>query len=427
MAIAAAISLRSYLHITTLSERDRAVTLNFVDIGLVHSWNIDHLPWERFYQYKKGSAYGNAPMQLDKDLLDALGPHLDAVVGQNCEEAHKMHRSSALAFLYLFLSLGSPQVSGLVYTLRSTIPIGAGLGSSASISVCFATAMLLQFYALSGPHPKQTFDESATQLERINRWAFVSEICIHGNPSGVDNTVSTYGKAVIFRRSNYNQPPSIRPLWNFPEMPFLLIDTKQKRSTAHEVAKVSKLKIAYPELVDSILAAMNHVTATAASILEGHEFIKQTHGSLQRFGELMNINHGLLTSLGVSHPRLERVRELVNQEGVGWTKLTGAGGGGCSITLMRHDICDDKLQKLYTALELENYTRFKTTLGGDGVGVLWPAEVKNITNQADIQTVAIDADNFLSAQGSEGIEKLLGIDRDLGERRGWRFWKLDSQ
>lgn len=43
-ALAAAISLRSYLHVTTLSKSQRTVTLNFRDIGLDHTWDIDALP-----------------------------------------------------------------------------------------------------------------------------------------------------------------------------------------------------------------------------------------------------------------------------------------------------------------------------------------------------------------------------------------------
>src|SRR5207249_762295 len=123
------------------------------------------------------------------------------------DDVRKIHQASATAFLYLLLSLGSPRTHAAIYTLRSTIPIGAGLGSSASVCVCLSAALLLQLRVLAGPHQDQLPDEAELQIERINRWAFVGELCIHGNPSGVDNTVSSGGRAVLFRRGDYSKPP----------------------------------------------------------------------------------------------------------------------------------------------------------------------------------------------------------------------------
>lgn len=393
----------------------------------MHTWNIDDLPWDIFHHPKKKKSYYDLVTELDEELVASLQPHIDAVSPESSDELRKVHKSSVLAFLYLFLSLGSPKNPGFLYTLRSTIPISAGLGSSASISVCLAAALLLQLRTLSGPHPDQPHEEARLQVERINRWAFVSEMCIHGNPSGVDNTVATQGKAVVFQRTDYNKPPSVRPLWDFPELPLMLIDTRQAKSTAHEVAKVAKLKEMHPELVGAILNAMDKVTATAAGVIQEEEFDDEEEDSLRRVGELMNINHGLLVSLGVSHPRLERVRELVDHETIGWTKLTGAGGGGCSITLMRPDVPKEKLRKLDKQLEAENYGKFETTLGGDGVGVLWPAVLKNGMDEDDEGGMEIDVEKFLNAEGTKGVERLVGVHGDGGEREGWKFWRVESR
>ncbi|KAH6611414.1 mevalonate kinase [Trichoderma cornu-damae] len=426
-AIAAAIALRSYLHVTTLSKSRRTVSLRFPDIDLTHSWDIDSLPWALFQRPDKKKSYYSLVTELDADLLAALQPHIDEVSPGRPEDIRKVHRNSVTAFLYLFLSLASPRFPGCLYTLRSTIPISAGLGSSASISVCLAAALLVQLRTLSGPHPDQPSEEARLQIERINRWAFVSEMCIHGNPSGVDNTVATQGKAVVFQRTDYSKPPSVRPLWSFPELPLLLVDTKQAKSTAHEVAKVGELNRAHPRLVGTILDAIHNVTDAAAELIQDSSFDAQDEESLRRVGELMTINHGLLNSLGVSHPRLERVRELVDHEGIGWTKLTGAGGGGCSITLLKPNAPGEKLAKLESRFEAEGYEKFGTTLGGDGVGVLWPAVLKNGTEEDEEGGMEIDVDKFLNAQGTAGVEQLVGVHGDGGEREGWKFWRVESE
>lgn len=425
-AIAASTSLRSYLLVTTLSKSKRTVTLTFPDIDFNHSWNIDELPWSTFSHPSKKKYYYDLVTELDPDLVTAIQPYLADVSPDKPSDVRKVHQNSAGSFLYMFLSLGSQNFPGCQYTLRSTIPLGAGLGSSATIAVCLSAALLLQLRTLSGPHPDQPPDEARLQIERINRWAYVYEMFIHGNPSGVDNTVSTQGKAVVFQRTDYSKPPSVRPLWNFPELPLLLVDTKVPKSTKHEVAKVAKLKEKHPKLVGTILEAADKVTQTAADIIGEGNFDTKSEDDLRRLGELMTINHGLLVSLGVSHPRLERVRELVDHEGIGWTKLTGAGGGGCSITLLKPDVPREKLRRLEEQLEEEGYRKFVTTLGSDGVGVLWPAVLKNGMDEDDEGGMEIDLEKFLSAEGNEGVERLVGVHGGGGEREGWKFWRVDN-
>jgi mevalonate kinase len=424
-AIAAAISLRSYFLVTALSKSRRTISLRFPDINLSHTWNIDDLPWGEFSRPGKKKYYYELVTELDPELLAAMKPHLRDVSLGMPDDVRKVHQNSATAFLYLLLSLGSQSFPGCLYTLRSTIPIGAGLGSSASICVCLAAALLLQIRTLSGPHPDQPADEARLQIERINRWAFVGEMCIHGNPSGVDNTVATQGKAVVFQRTDYSKPPKVKPLWNFPELPLLLVDTKQPKSTAAEVAKVAKLKELQPEITESILNAIDKVSEGAAELIARDDFDSTKSASLEELGKLMTINHGLLNALGVSHPRLERIRELVDHEGIGWTKLTGAGGGGCAITLLRPDVTEDRMRRLEDSLDSEGYVKFETTLGCDGVGVLWPALLKNGVED-DNGGDEIDQEKFLNADGIEGVESLVGVQGDDGDRDAWKFWQVED-
>lgn len=39
---------------------------------------------------------------------------------------------------------------------------------------------------------------SVAQLKLINEYAYVMEQVMHGTPSGIDNSVSTFGGAVLF-------------------------------------------------------------------------------------------------------------------------------------------------------------------------------------------------------------------------------------
>lgn len=364
---------------------------------------IDELPWAAFAHPERATAHDVRVTALQPGLKEAMQPCVGAVSPGANVETRTIHQAAAAAFLYLLLSLQSPGQSACVYTLRSTIPIASGLGSSASISVCISTALLAQINKLEapgGPRPDR-------MLEIINYWAFVGELCIHGNPSGVDNTVATRGKAVVFKKADLRQPPSVTPITAFPVLPLLLVDTKQARSTATEVGKVAALKTAHPVVTNMLLDSIDKITEAAHALLTSDGFQADDPQALQRLGELMRMNHGILVSLGVSHPRLERIREIVDHAGIGWTKLTGAGGGGCAITVLKPAMHSDELHNVEQMLEAEGFSRYETLLGGHGVGIL--RTIGSITQGA-----------FQSAKGSDAVEEMVGIGSTQSHQ--WRYW-----
>ena len=63
------------------------------------------------------------------------------------------------------------------------------------------------------------------------------------------------------------------------------------------------------------------------------------------------MNQGLLSSLGVSHPSLERVVAVTARHGL-HTKLTGAGGGGFAFSLITPSTDRDKVSQRYRSLTL---------------------------------------------------------------------------
>ncbi|OAP55099.1 mevalonate kinase [Fonsecaea erecta] len=419
-AMAAAVSLRSYLLVTALSKSHRTIQLVFPDIGLDHTWNIDDLPWHVFTKTTRKPRYYDMVTSLDPELVAAMKPHIETVSTHLSADKRRIHQNAASAFLYLFLCLQTPAAQACIYTLRSTLPVSAGLGSSASICVCISAALLKQIHVLSGPHHDQPEDEIQMQLERINKWAFVGELCIHGNPSGVDNTVATHGRAVLFKRLDYSKPPSATPLKDFPELPLMLVNTKQPRTTAAEVAKVAALKKKYPAVTEATLDSIDRVTMSAHALITSDDFDPASEQNIEHLGDLFRINHGLLVSLGVSHPKLEHIRELVDYADIGWTKLTGAGGGGCAITLLKRGVDPDAIVDLKRKFEAAGFEEYTTTLGGNGVGMLYPAVLHNGTEEEGGDE--IDQQKFLNADGEEGIEALVGV--GLDERRPeWKFWR----
>lgn len=334
-------------------------------------------------------------------FVEVVSPHLP-------EKPRKIHHSAAMSFLYLYMCHGTQELPACTYMLRSTVPIASGLGSSASISVCISAAMLLQMGIIRTPSTGEADDDAEAFLNIVNEWAFVGEMCIHGNPSGVDNTVATHGRAVLFKRPGPGQAPMVKPLHRFPQLPLLITDTKQPRNTAAEVKKVAILRETQPVIADLLLSAIDKTTEAAHTMMNDEDFDAKDPASIARLGELIRANHGMLVALGVSHPRLERIRQLVDEADLGWTKLTGAGGGGCAITLLSEKP-KSRMSELQTQLDEEGFKRYPTILGAKGVGLL-----------QDVQD-GVTLKTFGSVKGSQEVEKLIGASSaSVGSR--WCYW-----
>lgn len=86
---------------------------------------------------------------------------------------------------------------------------------------------------------------------------------MHGNPSGLDNTICTFGNIVKF----YKGSPPIEVHLSTP-LNVLLVDTKVTRSTANLVHKVVALKQDHPKLLEYVFNAMGEVVEDAVQILE---------------------------------------------------------------------------------------------------------------------------------------------------------------
>ncbi|ODV95243.1 hypothetical protein PACTADRAFT_49992 [Pachysolen tannophilus NRRL Y-2460] len=419
-AIAAALSLRTYL-LVSASENEDFVSLEFPDIDFKHSWKRSDLPWYLVRGVNTGVNNNNDSNNIGVGGTSSIGKERPCPTGEISPELvdglakclvdikSTAHYSAAHAFLYLYLNLCFEDTKGLTFCVRSTLPIGAGLGSSASIIVCISSAL-----ALIGGHVNPAIlskDElnpgENSDCQFIDSWSLMGEKCTHGTPSGIDNACASHGGAVMFQRKGGSLPSVRTSMRNFPSLNLLLTNTKIPRRTAVLVGNVSRLTQEYPNAINSILDSIEHVTREAYSIM-----IKPfNEESKENLRELIRINQGLLISLGVSHPALDKVKLLTDELEVGATKLTGAGGGGCAITLLNDDVDKLKMTRLIEDLTKEGFETFQTTLGGKGVGMLTPSNDEEIKKFSNVE-------NFINLKSRDEIEDYVGVEK----LHGWKFW-----
>ncbi|TFK40243.1 cystathionine beta-lyase [Crucibulum laeve] len=383
-AVAASVDLRCY---GLASPRyDGKISVHFSDIdNFYNEWDIDSLPWDAVSPIDVGELH---PEDLDPRLIDAL--HAGPLGGFTEDKNHAV--AASLAFLYIYMTLArGTERPALNFTARSTLPIGAGLGSSASFSTCAATALLLLHRRISLPaQPAPTSVATGhvhishqgrraippSIAEEVNRWAFVAEKILHGNPSGVDNSVAVYGGALAYTRAGFGKKSGMEPIQGFKSLKFLLTNSKIPRDTKKLVAAVGEKKNNEPELVNGILEAIQSISNEAWRALADPELPRDS--LLSALSALINENHSHLVTLGVSHASLETIRSKTSTPYGLSTKLTGAGGGGCAVTLLPDDFEGEALKDLINDLIRENFVPYLTSVGGSGLGILSPyAEHRN--------------------------------------------------
>jgi len=228
---------------------------------------------------------------------------------------------------------------GVDVFIRSSIPIAAGLGSSAAV----ATSTVAAVSHLLG-----------LQLSRdeIFRMAYESERLVHGTPSGIDPAISTYGGALQFQRGK-----DFIDLKVETNIPLVIGNTRVERSTGELVAKVRQMREGFPSVVDLVF-----ITGARTALLAVEALQK---GNLQTVGELMNINHALLSAVGVSHESLERLIYAARNSGAYGAKLTGGGGGGCMVALTE----EKKLKKAMVAIVRAGGIAFEARKTDEGVRI----------------------------------------------------------
>ena len=194
---------------------------------------------------------------------------------------------------------------GLTLDINSEIPVASGLGSSASL----ASALVL------GISRELGHDLSLNEIANI---AWNIEHIVHKKSSGVDPFTVTYGGVVRYKKGK------IKKL-KIKEYPVITLgNTKIAVNTGEVVKDVMSLKKRLPNIFSEWLKCVSLLIEEGQKCLE--------IGDLKRFGELMNINHGLLSAIGVSSSELDNLVWVARKK-TSYAKLSGKGRGGIIIAL----------------------------------------------------------------------------------------------
>jgi mevalonate kinase len=259
-----------------------AIAIPFPLVGVESE--IDYVPGA----VKMDSAFYHGP-------LDSAPEALSGIV--NCAKA-------------ALKQLGLPR-KDLLIRIKSSIPPGKGLGSSASVAI----AVVRSLFAYA--------DEPYTE-EELLELANISETYAHGAPSGLDTLTITSVSPVWYEKGR--EFCFIEPKQDFH---FIVADSGRIGDTRSAVESVAELLKSAPKRIQASLDRIGEITHQARRALE--------KASKHLLGKTMNEAQKELEALGVSDAVLNRLIYIARREGALGAKLTGGGNGGCIIALARNE------------------------------------------------------------------------------------------
>jgi hydroxymethylglutaryl-CoA reductase len=205
--------------------------------------------------------------------------------------------------------------------IKPNIPAAMGLGGSAATAVAIVRSVSKHFNLL-------------LNNDEVNHYAFLCEKAAHGTPSGIDNTIATYGLPLVYR---VGEKPKLEMI-EFPKPLNLVIGISGQPSlTLDMVSGVRERWKKNTNLYESLFTNFAKVAESGLDALK--------NGDYKGLGHMMTMNHGLLNAIQVSSPALDRMVQISRDHGALGAKLTGAGGGGSIIAL-----CDDNSEGIINGL-----------------------------------------------------------------------------
>jgi mevalonate kinase len=192
----------------------------------------------------------------------------------------------------------------------------------------------------------------------VSDWAYQCERMFHGRPSGIDNSICTFGGAILFKEGKV-----VEQKLDVPQIPIILVYTNVRRNTKVLVESATRRRENFPKVISGTMDAIDAISRAAWDSLSDPVL------NHDRYSLLIDMNQHLLNVLGAGHDSIDQVVRIAKKYGCA-TKLTGAGGGGCVFILQNPKSTPDEINKLKDELTSSNFNIWPVSLGGSGLTFL---------------------------------------------------------
>ncbi|MBI2085244.1 MAG: mevalonate kinase [Candidatus Aenigmarchaeota archaeon] len=192
------------------------------------------------------------------------------------------------------------------FDLEIKSDVTSGTGSSNAVTVA-AIGALNEYFNIK------------MDKKQIVDIAFQASSGVTGYGSGMDVAASTYGGIIYYIKGKVT-----RVVTN-EDIPIIVGNTGIKAKSGPIIKAVQQLEQKYPTLLTVFIDKIGEIVDEAEKAIRTKDW--------RTLGELMNINHGLLSAMGVSSINLEKLIFASRGAGALGAKLSGAGIGDNMIAI----------------------------------------------------------------------------------------------
>ena len=302
------------------------------------------------------------PVAIDRDVLLAATPRKSRQV-----RIHSLNDKSTVTFdldqmqtpvetwgIYPYgvasvLIQQSIGLCGLDAVLHSTVPIGAGLSSSAALNVAVATMWTaLSEVDLSGLVLARLCQQAENEYAGVNCGImdpFISCLAQRGAALLIDCRSLDYESVMIQAPdhvlviTNSNKPRELADsAYNERrrqcEEGVRILSTQLGGIEALRDVSIEQFMMCKENLHPVVRSRCDHVISENQRVLDSVQALKRK--DLRKFGQLMNASHDSLRDLyEVSCSELDLLVHIAREtEGVLGSRMTGGGFGGCTVSLI---------------------------------------------------------------------------------------------
>ena len=247
------------------------------------------------------------------------------------------------------------KVEGFDAVYGGDVPLGAGMSSSAALESCFAFAL------------NDLFDGTLDRMT-LARIGQATEHKYVGVKCGImDQFASMHGRAGSLMRLDCRSGEYQYYPWNPEGYRLVLINScvkhelvgspyNERRASCERVAAMAgvdtlrdctweQLESLKPQLSDEDYRRARYVLGEVDRVLAVCDALEK--GDYETVGQQMYLTHdGLSHDYEVSCDELDFLVDEARRQGVSGARLMGGGFGGCTINLVRNEVCDSFLAEV---------------------------------------------------------------------------------